>query len=252
MVPAPDRPVTSMPVPLTDLLLAMSVISIAAMFQGVVGVGFNVVAVPILLLIDPILAPVPNLMLAAPLTVLQLLRERGDIDTAGVKWILLGRIPGGVIGLGLLVVLSATALNITIALLILSIVVLLATGVKVSRTRATGFLAGLFSGVAGIVGAVGGPPVGLLYKDDPPAVVRSTLGVIFSIGLVMSIGLRALGGRVAATDLQVTLWLLPAMALGFMASNRLRSRISTVGVRRSILLVSTAASLTLLIRTLVG
>ena len=55
-------------------------------------------AVPILLLIDPVLAPVPSLLLAVPLTAWQLLRERGTVDRSGVIWILVGRIPGGLLG----------------------------------------------------------------------------------------------------------------------------------------------------------
>ena len=164
-----------MPVPLPELLLAMLVVVTAATFQGIVGVGFNVVGVPLLLLIDPVLAPVPNLLLAVPLVVSQMLREHTEIDRTGVKWILLGRIPGGFAGLALLLTLSSTALDVTLALLILIIVGLLASGIAIRRTPGTEFVAGTFSGIAGIVGAVGGPPVGLLYKDAPGPVIRSTL-----------------------------------------------------------------------------
>jgi len=50
-----------MPVPTSDLVTAAAVITFAALVQGVVGIGFNVVAVPILRLISPLLAPVPSL-----------------------------------------------------------------------------------------------------------------------------------------------------------------------------------------------
>jgi len=241
-----------MPVPFSELLLSMVVVAIAASVQGTVGIGFNVVAVPTLLLIDPLLAPVPNLLRAAPLVVSQALREHTRIDRSGVKWILLGRVPGGLLGLWILLALDTRAINVFLGILILTIVALLASGVSIARNPATELTGGVFSGVAGIVGAVGGPPVGLLYKDAPPPVVRSTLGVVFSVGLVISIGLRALGGRITTTDIQISLWLAPAMAVGFAASGLLKDRVDEVIVRRSILVVSTVASLTLLIRTIAG
>jgi uncharacterized membrane protein YfcA len=241
-----------MPVPFADLVIAMAVIAVAATFQGIVGIGFNVMAVPILLLLDPLLAPVPNLLLGLPLVVSQLMRERSDIDRSGVTWILVGRIPGGLAGLWLLLVLDQRALDATLALIILSLVALMATGVAMPRTRTTEVAAGTFSGIGGIIGAVGGPPVGLLYKDAPAPVVRSTLGVVFSIGMVISIVLRAAGGRIAATDLQVALWLLPAMVIGFRASTGVKDRVPADWIRRGILLISTAASMGLLARAILG
>jgi len=237
-----------MPVPASDLIIAIVVIAIAALVQGVVGIGFNVVAVPILLLVNPLLAPVPSLLLAVPLTIWQLLRERGEIDWSGVGWILLGRLPGGLIGLGLLLVLSSRVLDIAIAVIVLLAVVIIGSGVAVHRTRTAGFGTGVVSGITGIVGAIGGPPVGILYRDTPGPLMRSTVAVVFSVGLLMSIGLRAVGGKVAATDLEIAILLLPAMVIGFAASNRLKDRFKGPGIRRGILFISTLAAATLLLQ----
>lgn len=241
-----------MPVPAVELGLAMAIIAVAAFLQGIVGIGFNVVSVPILLMMDPVLAPVPNLLMAVPLVLSQMLREQSDIDWAGVKWILVGRAPGGLAGLGLLLVLSSMALDITLAVMILTIVGLLASGVSIARSPATEFTAGVFSGMAGIIGAVGGPPVGLLYKDDAGPVIRSTLGAVFAVGLMISIGLRMIGGQITLVDLQVALWLLPAMTIGFVASSRIKDRIEGPWVRRGILAISSVAAATLLLRTVMG
>jgi uncharacterized membrane protein YfcA len=181
-----------------------------------------------------------------------MVREHSDIDWSGVKWILIGRLPGGLAGLGMLIWLSTTALDVALALLILTIVAVLAFGVQVSRNPATELTAGFFSGVAGIVGAAGGPPVGLLYKDSPAPVIRSTLGVVLSIGLLMSIVLRIAGGKFSGTDVEVALWLSPAMVLGFLISTRLTGRISGPWIRRGIYAASTAASVTLLARAVWG
>ena len=241
-----------MPVPLPDFAIAITIITFAALVQGVVGIGFNVIAVPTLLLINPLLAPVPNLLLAVPLTIWQLLRERGAIDWSGVGWILLGRIPGGLIGLGLLVVFTSRLLDLTVAIIVLLAVVIVGSGAALSRTRTTEFGTGLVSGITGIVGAIGGPPVGLLYRDTPGPIMRSTVAVVFSVGLLMSIGLRAIGGQMAGSDLKIALLLLPGMLLGFAASGRVKGRFEGRWIRHGILMISTVASIALLLRSILG
>ncbi len=241
-----------MPVPASDLISAIVVIAFAALVQGVVGIGFNVVAVPTLLLINPLLAPVPSLLLAVPLTIWQLLRERGSIDRSGVGWILLGRLPGGLIGLGLLLILSSRVLDLAVALIVLTAVAIVGSGVAVRRTRTTEFGTGVVSGITGIVGAIGGPPVGILYRDTPGPLMRSTVAVVFSVGLLMSIGLRAIGGKMATTDLELALLLLPGMVIGFAISGRVKDRFEGPGLRRGILVISTVASVALLLRGIFG
>lgn len=241
-----------MPVPASELAIAAAVITFAALVQGVVGIGFNVVAVPTLLLIDPLLAPVPSLLLAVPLTLWQLLRERGSIDRSGVRWILAGRLPGALIGLWLLAILSTRVLELTIALIVLLAVVIVGGGVALRRTAATEMATGVLSGITGIVGAIGGPPVGILYRDAPGPLMRSTVAVVFSVGLVMSIGLRAIGGQMTTADVQIAGFLLPGMLVGFGASGLVKDRFEGATIRRAILGISTLASVALLIRSVIG
>jgi uncharacterized membrane protein YfcA len=237
-----------MPVTGLELAAAMASIAVAATGQGVVGIGFNVLAVPILLLIDPVLAPVPSLLLAVPLTAWQLLRERGTVDRSGVIWILVGRIPGGLLGLWLILTLSDAALEMTIALIVLTAVIVVGRGVAIRRTASTEFGAGVVSGVTGIIGAIGGPPVALLYRDAPPNVIRPTIAVVFTIGITLSLTLRALGGEAGMDDIRIALALLPAMVIGFGMSSRIMNRVSPETIRTGILVVSAGASVALLLK----
>ena len=81
----------------TDLAIALVVTFFAAAIQGVVGLGFAMVSVPILALIDPSLAPVPQLLTTIPLTVSMAWRERGHLQLSGIGWVLAGRVPGAVL-----------------------------------------------------------------------------------------------------------------------------------------------------------
>jgi len=238
-----------MPVTGFELAAAMAIIAVAAGVQGVVGIGFNVLAVPILLLIDPVLAPVPSLILAVPMTVWQLLRERGTIDRTGVLWIVIGRVPGGLLGLWLILVLSDTALEIVIALIVLAAVIVVWRGIAIRRSRTTEFGTGLVSGITGIVGAIGGPPVALLYRDAPPNVLRPTIAVVFSIGISMSIALRVAGGEATMDEVRIALALMPAMVVGFATSGLIKDRVSPEAIRTGILAVSALAAFVLLLKS---
>jgi uncharacterized membrane protein YfcA len=129
------------------LITALVVTFVAAAIQGVVGMGFAMVSVPILALIDPSLAPVPQLLITLPLTVSMAWRERRHIQLSGVGWIIGGRIPGAVIGIGLLAVATQQTLDIAIALIVLGAVAIIASGFHVKRTPFSEFGAGLAAGL---------------------------------------------------------------------------------------------------------
>jgi uncharacterized membrane protein YfcA len=156
------------------------------------------------------------------------------------------------IGLGLLLLLSARVLDLAIAGIVLLAVAIVGSGTAVRRTRATEFGTGVVSGITGIVGAIGGPPVGILYRDTPGPIMRSTVAVVFSVGLLMSIGLRALGGQMNTTDLEIALYLAPGMVFGFALSGMVKDRVEGPLIRRGILVISTIAATALLLRGIFG
>lgn len=80
------------------LLAASAAIAFGALVQGAVGFGMALVAAPLLVLIRPQLVPGPLLVSGLALTLLVARRERDSIDLLGVKWGLVGRVPGVAIG----------------------------------------------------------------------------------------------------------------------------------------------------------
>jgi len=215
-------------------IAALVVTYFAATVQGIVGLGFAMVSVPILALIDPSFAPVPQLLMTLPLTMVMAWRERSHLSLAGVGWVITGRLPGAVIGVGLLAVATQAILQTTIAVLVLIAVAIIATGIHVRRTPATQFGAGLFSGISGLVASIGGPPLALLYTKDEGAVVRSNLAAVFVIGLSISILARLVSGNMTWADARVAAVLFPALVVGYLTSLALKDRWSTAAVRNGI------------------
>lgn len=233
-------------------LIALAITAGAAAVQGTVGVGFAMIAVPLLSLVNPDLAPVPQLLVLLPMTFVMAWRERGAMDLRGVGWIIVGRFPGLALGVALLAVANERTLDLFIGVVVLTAVVIVATGFHVHRTSATKFAAGVASGTTGVVASIGGPPVALLYSDEDAATVRATLAAVLTIGVSLSTAARVATGNVSSMDVRVAVVLFPAVVAGYLVSLRYKDRIPARVVRTAILIVSAVAATALIGRAIVG
>lgn len=230
--------------------LALLVTAAAATVQGVVGIGFSMIAVPILSLIDPQLAPVPQLFITMPLTLAMTFRERQGIDVGGIGWIIVGRVPGAAVGLFLLAMATGVALDLMIATVVLLAVAILASGYRVRRNHIAEFGAGVFSGISGLIASIGGPPLALLYSGEAGEISRPSLSAVFSVGLAITIAVRSVAGYVTLNDLKVALVLFPALLAGYLVSGTVKNRIDARQLRIAVLGLCTLAALGLILRAL--
>ena len=233
-----------------ELIVGLLATFVGAALQASVGFGFAVISIPILALVDGRLVPVPQLLLSFPLAILMMLRERTHIDFGGVRWILVGRLVGGLATLPLLKVLTGDALDMTIGLLVLLIVATIAGGFTVPIRRDTQVAAGAVSGAVGLIASMGGPPLALLYLDQAAARLRSSLATVFLVGLSISLILRIGSDEIAAADFSIAALLLPSLIVGFVVGSRMAPNVDRRGVRTYVLIVSTLASVTLVARSL--
>lgn len=249
--PLPALPLLPPDLPLWALLVSEAVILLSAFVQGSIGLGFAIVSVPVMALCDPRLAPVPQLLLAAPLTFYMWWRERGATDWRGIGWVLLGRLPGAGIGVLALRLASPRLLDLLVASFVLLGVAALASGRQLPRTPPIQLAAGTFAAISSVVSSIGGPPLALLYGGAHAETLRASLATIFSIGLTVTISARLVAGAITMVDLQLALWLLPALVLGLAASKQLIRRLGPrASLRRPVLVVSALAAIGIVARTL--
>lgn len=239
-----------MPVEPLHFVIALIVTFGAAAVQGVVGIGFAVVSVPILRILNPLLAPVPQLLIAPSMTAMMAWRERRHIDLRGVSWVLVGRIVGAFVGLWLVAVTSETALDVAIGIAVLAAVAILAGGFSIKRTTATKLGAGTLSGVLSMVASIGGPPVALLYREEPGPTIRASLSVVFFFGIIWTIGLRLAAGEVLLDEARLALYLWPAQFAGLRVSTWAKDVVPAWVVRTGILVLSAVAAILLLVAAL--
>ena len=240
-----------MPISVTELVIGLIVSAVGAAIQGTIGFGFGVLSVPILSLLNPVMAPVPQLLMVLPLTVAMVWRERKHIAWSGTAYMLGGRLPGALIGILTIKAVTGaaeSALDALIAVAVLGAVALLTIDVKVERNPVTEFAAGAASGFLGMVASIGGPPAALLYRNETGPTIRATLSAVFAIGLSITIATRAVAGEITTSDLQIAGLLFPAQIIGFLASFRLRHMLSGQNLRRAILIISAVSATALLVR----
>jgi uncharacterized membrane protein YfcA len=176
--------------------LAATAVLVGAVVQGSIGFGLNLIAAPVLALVDPALVPGPAIVLAFVFTALLAGRERDDIDLHGVRWAFYGRLPGSAAGAVAVAALSTRALSLAIGVAVLIGVAITASGRHLRPTRPVLLGAGALSGLMGTASSIGGPPMAMALAGSSGPAMRGTLSAFFLLGTFVSVGLLAAGGRV--------------------------------------------------------
>ena len=220
----------------------------AAFVQGAIGVGFALIAAPVMAMLAPGLVPVGLLVLMMPLNAYVAWRERRALDWPSAGRITLGRFVGTFGGLALLVVLSAQSLAILIgAATIAACVATLAAPSFRPTTRAY-LAAGFVTGISETATGIGGPPLALVYQHHPPAALRSTIAFCFLVGEAISLVMLAFAGQTTAAQFVQALTLVPALALGAVLSRATHDRLPARATRSLVLGFAIISAVVLLVR----
>lgn len=235
-----------------SLSVAAGIMILATAVQGAIGFGLALIAAPVLLLIDPRFVPGPLLLSALLLTVLIAIRDRAGIHVRGVGLLVVGNLPGSLLGGVVLSMTSPTALTRIIGVLVLLAVVISGSGVHVRPTRWTLLAAGGTSGFTGTVSSIGGPPIALLYQRSKGVEIRGTMSAYFTIGGTVSILAIYGAGRLGAAELSLTTWLLAPTVIGFLLSRSMATIVDRGYVRPTVLILSGVGAVAVILRTVLG
>lgn len=233
-----------------EISVAVLATALGALVHGSVGFGMNLIAAPILVLLDPAFVPGPALVAALVVTVLVAWRERNSMDVRGVRWAIVGRVPGSVLGALIVVVLPQQELALALAAAVLVGVVVSAGGWYLPLRGPTLFGAGATSGLMATVTSIGGPPMALVYQREGGPRVRGTLSGFFVLGACLSLALLAVVGRFGVDQVQRAGILLPGLLIGFAASRRTAPYLDSGYTRPAVLLLSSASAGAVFVRYL--
>jgi uncharacterized membrane protein YfcA len=233
-----------------ELILAIGAMALGAALQGSIGFGQNLVAAPMVALIQP--AAIPGGLLTASLFMnsLILLRERNDFDLGEVSWALVGRVPGVVIGAFAVTALSRDGLGLALGVVVLFAALANVAGFQIARTPINKFGAGLLSGVGATAVGIGGPPVAMLYADVEGKQLRATMSVFMMLGTVISVLALAAFGEYGAQEFKLGLHLVPGVFVGFAASSKLGPILDRGYIRPLVIGVSIVSAVAVLVKSL--
>jgi uncharacterized membrane protein YfcA len=232
----------SMDLTVAVVVVAFVAVLAGALVQGVIGFGMNLVAVPVLALVEPDALPAVAVMLGVPLSLTMLAHEHTSVDRRGVAWVLVGRVPGTVLGAWIVTVASNGALSVVIGVSVLLATVLSAWAPPVPHTRATVAAAGVVSGTTGTAAGIGGPPLALLYQHHAGPVIRSTLAATFFLGTILSLALLGVAGEIGWGHLLFAVLLTPAALVGGRFSRRFARHVDAHWLRPAVLVFAAVSA----------
>lgn len=223
---------------------------IAAGLHASIGFGAGLIAAPLLVLIDPRFVPAPLLFCIGLLAMTMLIRDRIGLRVDLVGWALLGCAIGSIGGATLLDHLSQRNFGLIFSALVLLAVAISAAGHSPRLNRKNSVIAGALAGLMGTIASIGGPPVALLFQNQSGPAIRANLSAYFALSTLINLAALFALGRLGASEVESTAWLMPGFALGFLVSFKTANLADRGSTRSLILGVSALSALVVLLQNL--
>jgi uncharacterized membrane protein YfcA len=233
-------------------LLAVLIVTCGIALQTVVGIGYGLLAAPLLYLINPAYVPGPVLLVGFGLALMMVIRERNALRWRRVMPAIIARIPGAWCGAALLVALPQYALSLFFGFSVLTAVLLSLWRFNISATPVNLIIGGFFSGVGGTATSVGGPPIALVYQQQDRITARSEIAAFLLIGTPVSLLMLIYKGSLDWHSAQLSLKIVPGLFLGFFLARKIDGKLSTTSAKPLLLVVSAASALFISIKGLLG
>jgi uncharacterized membrane protein YfcA len=204
---------------------AAAVTAVCAVVRGYSGFGMGLMIIPLLsLVLAPADAVVIVLIFGVTVALRQLPGLWTHIDWRGLRMLLPVAILTTPIGTWLLGLASPTMLRLGLSLAIIVVAILFLIGFRLTGTPgkgtivATGALAGVMNGVAGL----SGPPLVFLYltRADSLSVGRATLIAFFFVTDAAALVFAWIGGIVQRDTATMAVLLIPFLLAGVLVGER--------------------------------
>lgn len=233
-----------------EYLLSVGIAAAGSLLQGSVGFGLGLLAVPLLLLVEPDFVPGPILLAAFFLNLLVSHREWKGMDFGNMKWVIIGRILGTVAAAMVMVIIARNALSVLLGVLVLMAVGMSAGGFHLPVNTGNLLGAGILSGFMATTSAIGGPPLALIFQREKGGRLRGNLAGVFLVGTVLSISALATIGRFGLHEIILALGLFPGIVVGFLLSNITSKKLDRGYVQPAVLFVSAISAAMVILRNI--
>jgi len=235
-----------------QILLANLVVGVATFVQASAGLGFAMLAIPLLAVIDLAYIPGPTLFVSLFLTLVMFVKGRSAIVYKEIVTMSPALVIGTVLGALTIDLIPQDVLGITFGVLILTGVAITVFARPIGLTRASLLGGGFASGLMGTISGIHGPPLVLLYQNEAIEKTRATIALIFCVAYILSLaGLTAVG-QFGTDGLLRGLSMLPGLLIGLVLALRARHLFSTRFLRIAMLSIASASAVVLLSKSVVA
>jgi uncharacterized membrane protein YfcA len=236
------------PASLASVLLVLIIVAAGSAIQVAVGMGLNLFAVPLLMLIDPAYGPAPVLVASLVLSVLALWRVPAKVDGRELGLIGAGLLGGGAIAAWVIASIDTASFARVLGALIVVAVVLVLSGRSVAIGAGSLTAAGAAAGFMGTIAGIHAPPIALLYSREPPMRLRGALLTMIIIGNIVSLAALAAVGRFGAREITQAGLLLPGVAVGLATAPIVARSLDAKRTRWAVLAIAGLSGLALVLR----
>lgn len=196
-------------------LVCAFALALGCALQSAVGFGMAALAAPVMVFVRPEWVPYVLTFVALNLSMMNAWQLRAYAQLRRLLPAMVSRIPGTVVGIGILLVISTQTLQLLVVGFVLLSVYASAISVKFEATPWRMAWAGLASGFMGTTTSIGGPPMALVMQYGLPHVVRANLSVYFCYSCSLSLFSYGVSGLLSWRLVGVCLSFLPCAIVGF-------------------------------------
>lgn len=223
-------------------LLPCLIFLLAGLIQGLTGFGAGLVALPLLCLFMDIHLAVPLCLLnGLVITTTMAIELRQHLDRRKILPLLIGSIPGVLVGAAVLKLADPGLIKHLLAVLLIgySGFNLVFSPRPIKPAVIWGYFAGFLTGAINAALSAGGPPA-IIYttlhdwkKDE----IKATLTGFFALSGYLTAAVHAFSGVITWSTLTYFLLTLPAVLLGTFAGSRISGRINRRTYLRTVYLL---------------
>ncbi len=231
-----------------QLLAANLIVLSATAVQTATGIGFALIAIPLLALVDLVFVPGPSVFVALFLALFMTSAGRSVIEKPELARIGGGVVAGAALGALLLIFLDLENMAPVFGGVILAAVAISLTGLHLPFTTRNLVGIGAVAGVMGVLSGIHGPPLALLYQRSEPDKARAMIASVFFVAYVATIAALASAGYFGVKQVILGVALLPGFFLGYFLARRFFKISNPALFRSGVLVIAGASALALIFK----